>query len=423
MRQYPGQRLRLRPKLLCLLCQAQIGLTNASPYPSNPPHFAIPDQAIGPTELALIINDLDPLSQRIGGYYAERRGIPAANQIHVRIPPDPVLDAETFASVYSQVQAATPEGVQAYALSWAEPYRVDCMSITTAFAAGFDPAFCADGCKLTRPSPYFASASQAPFSDYGWRPTMALAGLDFDEAKALIDRGMASDGTHPNGTGYLVSTSDAARNVRARQYPRVMDAYGSVIKLERIEADAVRYRPDVLFYITGRAEIEGIDTNHFRPGALADHLTSSGGALTGSRQMSALRWLEAGATASYGTVTEPCNFPAKFPSPSVLIGAYLNGATALEAYWKSVAMPGQGILIGEPLARPYAGYQIEDGGEDHWQLRVYALQPGQYRLESAAQPLGPYQERAKLSKKNAVPLVLKLPKDGDTFYRILTVTP
>jgi threonine synthase len=29
--------------------------------------------------------------------------------------------------------------------------------------------------------------------------------------------------------------------------------------------------------------------------------------------MSALRWLEAGASGSYGTVVEPCNHPAKFP--------------------------------------------------------------------------------------------------------------
>jgi hypothetical protein len=28
--------------------------------------------------------------------------------------------------------------------------------------------------------------------------------------------------------------------------------------------------------------------------------------------------------------------------------------TLLEAYWKSVAMPGRGLFIGEPLARPYA---------------------------------------------------------------------
>jgi len=32
---------------------------------------------------------------------------------------------------------------------------------------------------------------------------------------------------------------------------------------------------------------------------------------------------------------------------------YLRGDTLLEAYWKSVLMPGQGLFVGEPLARPY----------------------------------------------------------------------
>jgi len=69
--------------------------------------------------------------------------------------------------------------------------------------------------------------------------------------------------------------------------------------------------------------------------------------------MSALRWLEAGATGSYGTVVEPCNLVQKFPNPPVVIGHYLQGETLIEAYWKSVLMPGQGIFIGEPLAEPF----------------------------------------------------------------------
>jgi uncharacterized protein (TIGR03790 family) len=70
--------------------------------------------------------------------------------------------------------------------------------------------------------------------------------------------------------------------------------------------------------------------------------------------MSALDWLKQGATASYGTVTEPCNRVGKFPSPAVFFDRYLRGDTLLEAYWKSVEMPGQGLFLGEPLARPYA---------------------------------------------------------------------
>jgi uncharacterized protein (TIGR03790 family) len=108
-----------------------------------------------------------------------------------------------------------------------------------------------------------------------------------------------------------------------------------------------------MFYFTGLARIDGIDTNHYRPGAIADHLTSAGGKLSGSSQMSSLEWLKAGATGSYGTVVEPCAFVQKFPRPDIVINRYLNGETLIEAYWKSVAWPGQGVFIGEPLAAPF----------------------------------------------------------------------
>jgi uncharacterized protein (TIGR03790 family) len=108
-----------------------------------------------------------------------------------------------------------------------------------------------------------------------------------------------------------------------------------------------------MFYFTGLAHVEGIDSNQYRPGAIADHLTSAGGKLTGGSQMSSLRWLQAGATGSYGTVVEPCAFVQKFPRPNIVVDRYLNGETLLEAYWKSVEWPGQGVFIGEPLAAPF----------------------------------------------------------------------
>ena len=60
-----------------------------------------------------------------------------------------------------------------------------------------------------------------------------------------------------------------------------------------------------------------------------------------------------GATGSYGTVVEPCSFPEKFSNPSVLIGIYYRGNTLIEAYWKSVRSPGEGLFVGEPLATPW----------------------------------------------------------------------
>ena len=325
---------------------------------------SVAGKSIGPAALAVIVNDADPLSRRIGAYYAERRHIPEKNVIHVRFTPGrAVMSRGEFEAVRAAVNARVPPSIEAYALAWTQPYRVGCMSVTTAFAAGYDEAFCARGCKATRASPYYDSDSRHPYEDFGWRPAMLLAGTSFDEVKALIDRGVAADGTHPRGTGYLLSTSDAARNVRSRFYPGILLMQSDRFTFELITSNTLRYRTNVMFYFTGLAQVAGIDTNRFRPGAIADHLTSAGGRLIGGTQMSSLRWLEAGATGSYGTVVEPCDFTQKFPRPDIVINRYLNGETLLEAYWKSVAWPGQGVFVGEPLAAPFRDAKASDG--DH----------------------------------------------------------
>lgn len=312
-----------------------------------------PAAALGPEQLALIVNTADPYSVEIGAYYARRRGIPPANVIFVTLPVGrDEISRQEFETAKAEVDARLPATVQALAVAWTTPFRVDCLSITTAFAFGFDPAFCAQGCLPTRRSPYFNSPSRAPFSDLTLRPAMLLAGQSLAAGKALIDRGVAADATFPDGTAYLLSTTDRARNKRAAGYAQV-EAMQSRVRVERLEANDLRDRRDVLFYFTGLPTVAGLETLRFRPGAVADHLTSAGGWLTGHGQMSALRWLDAGATASYGTVQEPCNFTTKFPEPAVVIARYTRGETLLEAYWKSVAMPGQGVFVGEPLAAPF----------------------------------------------------------------------
>jgi len=317
--------------------------------------FPFQVQALDHTQLAVIINVADPLSARIGAYYAAQRKIPSPNIIKVDFKPGKAgLTRQEFGAIKMVIDNKTQRGVQAYALTWAAPYRVDCMSITSALALGFDPAYCAEGCKPTRQSVYFNSPAVLPHAQLQIRPAMTIAAGTFEQAKALIDRGIISDGSFPAATAYLLSTSDKARNVRSNTFPlveRMLDR--GPVRARRIDRDVLRDAGDVLFYFTGMERVEGLGTLHFVPGAIADHLTSAGGMLTDSAQMSVLRWLEAGATGSYGTVVEPCAIPQKFPSAPIVIGRYLQGETLIEAYWKSVAMPGQGIFVGEPLAAPF----------------------------------------------------------------------
>lgn len=371
------------------------GGVHAAPPEPVLTHF--PQPGLSADQLGVIVNDDDPDSVAVAAYYQEKRAIPAANLIHVRFKPGrSVLTRKEFATLKRRVDRKTPDTVQAFALTWAQPYRVDCMSITSAFAFGFDPAWCATSCKPTQPSPYFNSSVTRPYAVYRMRPTMSLAAASVAEARKLIDRGVASDGSNPDGTAYLVSTTDRNRNVRAAGYASVRAMMQSVMPTEIVETNALENRPDVMFYFTGLAQVAAIDSNRFLPGAIADHLTSAGGVLFGGGQMSSLRWLEAGATGSYGAVVEPCNFPSKFPVPGIVMAHYLQGETLIEAYWKSVQMPGQGIFIGEPLARPFAGIHHDArGGGLSLSARLFV--PGRYTIQAAPSMIGPYRNVGRLS--------------------------
>jgi uncharacterized protein (TIGR03790 family) len=279
-----------------------------------------------------------------------------------------------------------------------QPYRVGCMSITSAFAFGHDEArFChasAPPCLGTESVATFDSDSHAPLRDHGARIAMLLAAQTLDDANALIARGVAADATFPVGTGYLVETSDAARAVRSFAFDDIVTewAHEGGLAMEHVVADSINGKPDVLAYFTGLVDVPDIATNTFLPGAVADHLTSYGGELPTSSQMSALRWLEGGATASYGTVTEPCNFTAKFPDPAVYLRRIFAGEPVIEAYWKSVQMPGEGVFIGEPLASPFGRDDVVVDAE----TRTITITTNQlvpdvfYVVESADSAEGPF---------------------------------
>src|SRR5262249_11793370 len=110
---------------------------------------------------------------------------------------------------------------------------------------------------------------------------------------------------------------------------------------------------DLLGYETGLYQFS-ISPDTFVPGAIADSLTSYGGILYESiDQTILLLFLNAGATGSYGTVVEPCNYLEKFPSPQTYF-YQSRGFSLAESYYQGLTNPFQGILVGEPLAAPFA---------------------------------------------------------------------
>jgi uncharacterized protein (TIGR03790 family) len=403
----------------------------------------VPRSSIQTSEIAVLINDNDPQSVEVASYYQQVRKIPSRNMIHLNfdqnkvhpgLPSNNGIDPAEFGALKVQVDAAAGPEIQAFVVSWSRPFRIAGFnyystnySITSAFTFGIDAAYLnSKNCAATPVNRYFGSASTAPYTDFGIRPTMMLAGASTASVKATIDKGLMADRSLPGGNGWFVRTADSVRSG-----PRLQDFQTTVQNWNRPEALTMTYfdysknggrsevknAANILFYQTGVANVSGLNTNTYVPGALADHLTSNGGNLFGTEQMSALRWLEAGVTASYGTVTEPCAYADKFPAASVLVNSYFRGNTALEAYTKSVRQPSQGIFVGDPLARPFGTRATLVNGSLN--IKTSSLVPGiNYNLYSAPSATGPFSRIATVAVPRYQFATITVPGMSAPFYKL-----
>lgn len=329
----------------------------------SPAWIAVPRVAgrLTSKDLGLVINSADPYSVEVGEFYIRARRLSPEQVLRVELPLRARLTPDEFRAFDRKVSAYFGADTQALALAWVKPFAVACNSITAALGLGFDGELCERSCDPPlRFSPYFNSASTRPYTDLGLRLSMLLAADDVDSAKAMIERGVASDHTlglrgAPPVNAWFVITPDRARSSRAVFFPPPgqLNRLGIDVHVEK--TTALENVDRVLLYLTGLVRVPKLDTIGWVPGGVGDHLTSIGGVLDGSgSQMSATAWIASGATASYGTVSEPCSHPQKFPFGQVLLLQYAQGSSVIEAYWKSVAWPQQGVFIGEPLAAPFA---------------------------------------------------------------------
>ena len=352
---------------------------------------SLPNVGLRARDIAVVVNDADPASVEIGRYYARQRGIAAERVIHVRFTPGrQTMGFADFAARPGRARRQGRRRVQGYALAWTLPFRVECMSVTAAFAFGFDPgAYCAEGCQPTKVSPYFNSRSKAPFTDHRMRPAMLLAGNDVESVKRLIDRGLRADESWPEGKAYLMNTGDRwpqrpRRELRAR--PRGARA-GLPDRADRGRRARRQGRRDVPFH--RRRGGRGMASNRFLDGAIADHLTSWGGVLSArpdDRARVARRSARPAATAR-----APSRATSARSSPTSASSWRTTSAArrCVEAYWKSVHMPGQGVFVGDPLARPFGGVRVSALGRRH-RHRDPRAAAGQLRARGVAQRLGPF---------------------------------
>lgn len=170
-----------------------------------------------------------------------------------------------------------------------------------------------------------------------------------------LRRSVGADGTRPSGSVYYMKNNDVRSRTREWGY------YPAVRAFEELNPDAAVLRGklpqnkrDVVGVMTGTARFDwSASGSHILPGAICEHLTSTGGVMSGSGQTLLSKWIGAGAAGSSGTVTEPYALQAKFPSPYIHVH-YARGASLAEAFYQSVAGPYQLLIVGDPLCRPWA---------------------------------------------------------------------
>jgi uncharacterized protein (TIGR03790 family) len=328
----------------------------------------------GPLNVLVVVNAASRDSRALGAYYLEKHGIPQSHLCTIKAPPRAA--SISLAEFERDVRLPILAHLANQGLAGQIHYLVLCLDvpsrvandngITSVLYYGYKPATPgAPQCHVASNSVnQYYGAETAYTATAGWNRTNApipflLTATDLETAKQVVDRGAASAGAFPEGAFCLYGSADAARNIRHRAYPVVARQFELLGRGAWIDVNAAASpapaRP-VLGYLNGLAHLPtNLAGAAFAPGAIAEHLTSCAGMIPEPclGQSSVWDWMRLGATASYGTVTEPCAFEVKFPDPMIAFW-YARGFTAGEVLAMSVRHPYQGIWVGDPLAAPFA---------------------------------------------------------------------
>jgi hypothetical protein len=360
-----------------------------------------------PHQVLLLVNSQSQASLKVANNFAEARGIPKINMVYLNIPESAyggtaTITPEEFTKLIWEPAnaAAKKRGIEDHILAWV--YSVD-FPIRVKTDPSDRKQMSVGGLTFLRNKPvalnlveegkYFSKLFAGPnerlklslsalslgmqknglgkgttvppevaYLQLGLRdrmplPSMMLGyigekGTDVDTVLKTIERGKAADYHGRRGGIYFITSNDIRSKCRERQFfPAAQElakrGIGSTISTN-FPAGA----KNVMGLMMGAETVDPSAIKSFVPGAMAEHLTSWSAEFQ-KRQTKMTDWLKAGATASAGSVVEPYSNPNKFPSARFFVH-YTAGCTMLEAFYQSIACPLQILLLGDPMAKPYA---------------------------------------------------------------------
>lgn len=339
----------------------------------------------GPFNTLVVVNTNSADSVELGDYYAVAHGIPDHQICRLGITAN--LTSVTSNEFKSWLLDPITNHIATHGLLGQIDFLVLCQDFPTrvrnvegvsaSLFYGFKnaPSYWEAGkCNLPDyTSNAFFRAERAFRSVDGWNSTNGfvafhLLAANLATAKLVVDRGAAAQSTFPSATFYLYNLGDEYRGIRESWFANTQFSFTALPGLSASCSYAPLYdimsgKTNVMGYHDGFSNVQAPLLNDLRtnnvwlPGAYADHLTSSGGMISNftneTGQSTVLDWMQIGATASYGTVAEPCNYLEKFPDP-IMGFYYARGFSIGEAYAMSVEAPYQGLFVGDPLAAPFA---------------------------------------------------------------------
>ena len=400
----------------------------------------------GPFHTLVVVNTNSTESVELGAYYANAHGIPAHHICRVGYTNN--LGSITSNEFRSLLLAPVTNHIATNGLTGRIDFLVLCGNLPT--RVGGTPHYEAaesvasslfygfknapgywdtpyGTCKLPAyTSNAYFRAERAFRSADGWNSTNGfiafhLVATNLTVAKLVVDRGAAAQTSAPPATVNLHSLGDEARGVREQLFAKAQFAFSALPGLPATCLFPPLYtvmsgKTNVIGYQDGYGNAWAPELNNMRtnnvwlPGAYADHLTSYGGALPVPpiQQSTVIDWMTIGATASYGTVTEPCAYLEKFPDPFMGFW-YARGFTIGEAYAMSIQAPYQGLFAGDPLAAPFAAPPV---------VTVTSQVP--YQIVTGTVPVS----ASAAARSNGVPAAaLDLYLDGRFHTNLATVSP
>ncbi len=337
-----------------------------------------------PDSVLIVVNQSSGLSRKIGEYYAARRHVPAVNICRLQTTTDEEISRADFddqishpVQDYLRTHKLT-EQILYIVTTAGVPLKVRGSGGLTGDAASVDSEltllyFDLHGRSHALPAgianPFFGKTG-ATFRhpDFPIYLVTRLAGYDFEDVKAIVDRALLA---HNRGNFVIdLKASDTTPGNRwlldaARELPR------DRVVLDR-SAEVLEHESDVIAYASWGSNDPARKQRrldfHWLPGAIMTEYVSTNGrtfarppdswnigawgdpkaTFAGSPQTLTADYIHDGVTGASGHVYEPyLQFTAR---PNILLPAYYHGRNLAESYYLATPiLSWMNIVIGDPL--------------------------------------------------------------------------